>query len=356
MTVGPSAYWYLTRASGAVALILLTRERRHRHRRDRPVARRRRPRFVGRRHPPHRLAAGGRVPRRPHRHRGPGQLRADLAARRRDPVRRLLPAAVARPRGRRVRSAAGGGDHQPASATGWAIAPGAACTGWPMRRGRWPCMHGFGTGSDVHQGWLRRSTSPASLAVLAAVVGRVDDRLAREPPRCASGPWRWPPPSPAAWPCGSRAGRWARAGRAARAPRRRCSAHAVTSARGRWTCMSLPRVLLGASAAHDGLRPPTSGSTASFRRTHVARAAQAPRHCWPSSSESGLRGRGGGALSAGGQARGGPARQGHARGGRQRQRGRADERQGPDAARGAAASGPGRRLLPGRRCWVPGTS
>ena len=172
MTVGPSVYWYLTRASGAVALVLLTASV-----------------VIG-------IAAIARLS-------GPGVPRfvvdgihrtASLLAvvflvvhiitavldsfvsislrQRRDPVHRFLPAAVARARGGGVRPDAGGGDHQPRSATAWAMSTWRAVH-W-LAYAAWPVavVHGFGTGSDVRQTWLEAINVACILAVLAAVAGR----------------------------------------------------------------------------------------------------------------------------------------------------------------------------------------
>ena len=115
-TLGPSAYWYLTRGSGAVALVLLTLsvvlgDRRVAARLVRSLAAVR-----GRYCPPRRLAAGDRRARDPHHHQRARRVRADLAGRGRDPVRHRLPAAVARLRGAGVRPPAGARDHEPAQA------------------------------------------------------------------------------------------------------------------------------------------------------------------------------------------------------------------------------------------------
>ena len=61
---GVKTYWYLTRSSGAVSLILLTRRARDRDRTGRPGPQQALATVRGRRHPPHRLAAGDRVPGR----------------------------------------------------------------------------------------------------------------------------------------------------------------------------------------------------------------------------------------------------------------------------------------------------
>ena len=173
VTVGPSAYWYLTRASGAVALILLTLSV-----------------VVG-------VAAFGRVktdrwPRFAidgiHR---TGSLLAlaflivHIATAVLDsfaPIR-LVDAVIPFAGSYRplwlglgavaLRSAAGGDRHQPGA--GPARLPklaGGALAG-VSRAGRSRCVHGLGTGSDVRLGWMLAVNVLCTAVVLIAVVARV---------------------------------------------------------------------------------------------------------------------------------------------------------------------------------------
>ena len=112
-TLAPSAYWYLARGTGAVALVLLTASV--------VIGILGSVRFVAaavaavrdRRGPPRHLAAGDRGTRDPHRHERPRRVRADHAARRGDPVQFPLPAAVAGAWNAVVRSARRDRRHQP---------------------------------------------------------------------------------------------------------------------------------------------------------------------------------------------------------------------------------------------------
>ena len=135
--VSPSPFWFLTRGTGAIALVLLTR-----HASRSGVANVRRMRIGddaavrARGGAPQRVAARGRLRDRPHRDGAARRFRADQAARRGDPVHLRLPAGVARAGRGRVRSTARGHDHEPRSGAGWATARGARPTGSPTRAGR----------------------------------------------------------------------------------------------------------------------------------------------------------------------------------------------------------------------------
>ena len=157
----------------------------------------------------------------------------------------------------------------------------------------WPVavVHGFGTGSDVHQGWLEAINVACILAVLAAVVGRAMIGWPAEPPPASRGPGdvrrlcrrpgRVAPGRPAGHGLGATRGHPG------------VAAHACVNAGA--ARMSLPRVLLGADAG--------TMDYATHLRVHgeLPVAARRSRGGGPAPllaelTEAGLRGRGGGAF------------------------------------------------------------
>ena len=175
---GGSAYWYLTRSTGAVALLLLTLAVVLGVVDVRRLSTPRWPRFVvDSLHRNVSLLAMGFLGAA-HPHVGARQLRPDLAARRVHPVRRLLPPVLAGPRRGRRSTCCSPSRSRACCASGSATASWRAVH-W-LTYASWPIalLHGLGTGSDVKATWLLGLSVACLLAVLARRARARDLRLA----------------------------------------------------------------------------------------------------------------------------------------------------------------------------------